>query len=61
MKKHLAEAVRSLRSILTAEDGQGVAEYGLILVLVGIVTVGALTLASGSIHGFLSSAANLLP
>jgi Flp pilus assembly pilin Flp len=61
MKRHLAAAVRALRSVLTAEDGQGIAEYGLMLVLVGTVTVGALILAAGSLQGFLSSAANLLP
>jgi pilus assembly protein Flp/PilA len=42
-----------LRSILSDDRGQGLAEYGLILALVSVLAVGALGTLSGGINGTL--------
>lgn len=39
------------------EEGQGLAEYGLILALIAIVCIGALTLLGGNIAGALNNVA----
>lgn len=46
--------------LMKEEDGQGMAEYGLILALVAIVVIGALTLLGGNLNGILSNVANTL-
>ena len=59
----MAQLVSTLRISLAAlqgEEGQGLAEYSLILVLVAVVAVLALTLVGVSITSFLSSAAKAL-
>lgn len=45
---------------LKREEGQGLAEYALILVLIAIVAIAALTLLGGNISAVLSSIANAL-
>ncbi|OAN47407.1 pilus assembly protein [Chloroflexus islandicus] len=40
-----------LRSFFAKEEGQGLVEYALILVLIAVVVIGALTLLGGSIDG----------
>jgi pilus assembly protein Flp/PilA len=53
-----ARKVRSL--LLRTEDGQGMAEYTLILALVVVVSIAAVTtLGSNTIQGLLNSAATL--
>jgi pilus assembly protein Flp/PilA len=42
------------------EEGQGLVEYALILVLVSIVAIGALKALGGSISGILNTVANTL-
>ncbi len=42
-----------LSSHIKSEEGQGMAEYGLILVLVAVVLIGAFTALSGGISGVL--------
>ena len=42
------------------EDGQGLAEYGLILALIAILCVAALTFLQGKITGVLSTIGNAL-
>jgi pilus assembly protein Flp/PilA len=42
------------------EEGQGLVEYALILVLVSIVAIGALKALGGSITGILNTVANTL-
>ena len=42
------------------EEGQGLAEYALILALVSILAIGALAVISGGINGVLSSIGNTL-
>jgi len=45
---------------LTREEGQGLVEYALILVLVSIVAIGALKALGGSITQILNTVANTL-
>ena len=44
-----------LRSFFAKEDGQGLVEYALILVLIAIVVIGVLTLLGGKVSGVFSS------
>jgi pilus assembly protein Flp/PilA len=44
-----------LRSFFTKEDGQGLVEYALILVLIAIVVIGILTLLGGKVSQVFSS------
>ena len=44
-----------LRSFFTKEDGQGLVEYALILVLIAIVVIGILTLLGGRVSQVFSS------
>jgi Flp pilus assembly pilin Flp len=52
----LALLVKSLVHFVLEEDGQGLAEYALILVIVSIATVSALTFVGDVTIGLLSSA-----
>ncbi|MDB5095106.1 MAG: hypothetical protein JWO85_3207 [Candidatus Eremiobacteraeota bacterium] len=45
----------TLRSIMTDEQGQGLAEYGLILGLVAVLCIGAVLFLSGNIKTVLSN------
>ena len=51
----MAASLKSLKSVLTDESGQGLAEYGLILGLVAILCIAAVLLLSGNIKGVLSN------
>ena len=44
-----------LRSFFAKEDGQGLVEYALILVLIAIVVIGILTLLGGKVSQVFSS------
>jgi len=44
-----------LRSFFAKEDGQGLVEYALILVLIAIVVIGILTLLGGRVSQVFSS------
>ena len=44
-----------LRSFFTKEDGQGLVEYALILVLIAIVVIGILKLLGGKVSQVFSS------
>lgn len=43
-----------LRSFFAKEEGQGLVEYALILVLIAVVVIGALTLLGNNISGLFS-------
>lgn len=43
-----------LTSLLRKEDGQGLAEYALILALIAVLVIGAVTFLGGSIDDILS-------
>jgi pilus assembly protein Flp/PilA len=45
----------TIRTILADDNGQGLAEYGLILGLVAVVCIGSVTFLSGKIQGLLST------
>jgi len=47
--------VTGLFSRIRREDGQGLAEYALILALIAVLAIGALLFLSGAINGILSS------
>jgi pilus assembly protein Flp/PilA len=44
-----------LRSFFSKEDGQGLVEYALILVLIAIVVIGILTLLGGKVSQVFST------
>ena len=44
-----------VRSFFTKEDGQGLVEYALILVLIAIVVIGILTVLGGKVSQVFSS------
>ncbi len=44
-----------LRSFFAKEDGQGLVEYALILVLIAIVVIGILTILGGKVSEVFSS------
>lgn len=48
----------NLLNRLSAEEGQGLAEYGLILALVAVVVVGAVTLLGTNVGNTLTSVAS---
>ncbi|HEY0393916.1 MAG TPA: hypothetical protein VGD01_05430 [Candidatus Elarobacter sp.] len=46
---------KTIRTILADDAGQGLAEYGLILGLVAVLSIAAVTFLSGKIQGLLSN------
>jgi pilus assembly protein Flp/PilA len=51
----MEDTVKSIKSILADESGQGLAEYGLILGLVAVLCIAAVLVLSGSVKGVLNS------
>ncbi len=49
-----------LRSFFAKEEGQGLVEYALILVLIAVVVIGALTLLGGNISALFEDLANTI-
>ncbi len=49
-----------LRSFFAKEEGQGLVEYALILVLIAVVVIGALTLLGGNISALFDSLAGTI-
>jgi pilus assembly protein Flp/PilA len=49
------EVEKMLRSFFAKEEGQGLVEYALILVLIAIVVIGILTLLGGKVSGVFSN------
>jgi pilus assembly protein Flp/PilA len=47
-----------LSSVLRKEDGQGLAEYALILALIAVFVIGAVTFLGGAIGDILSDVGN---
>jgi pilus assembly protein Flp/PilA len=60
----MVEAIQKVQGLwergLKREEGQGLVEYALILVLVSIVAIGALKALGTSITGILNTVANTL-
>lgn len=49
-----------LRSFFVKEEGQGLVEYALILVLIAVVVIGALTVLGQNINGMFESLAGTI-
>jgi len=47
--------------LMREEEGQGMAEYGLILALIAVVVIGALTMLGTELGGIFDSITNVLP
>lgn len=56
--RYLAELVRALRR---REDGQTMAEYGVVLAVITIGAIAAFTALSGGISGAINNVTGLLP
>jgi pilus assembly protein Flp/PilA len=56
----MARIVEKVKALWRREDGQGLVEYALILVLVSVVAVGALTLVGTNINKVLNTLVNQL-
>lgn len=52
---HVKGVNAMLRSFFAKEDGQGLVEYALILVLIAIVVIGILTLLGGKVSSVFST------
>lgn len=52
--------LKVLNALSRDEEGQGLAEYALILALIAVVAIAALTLLGGKVTSVLSSAGNSL-
>ena len=55
---HTAAAAAELRR---REEGQTMAEYGVVLAVITLVVIGAITLLSNRVQGAITSVANILP
>ena len=53
--------LKRLLSLLHREQGQTMAEYGIVLAVVTIAAVGVFTALSGGIQGAVNNVTNLLP
>ena len=56
----MTELLLKLKTFWNREEGQGLVEYALILVLVSIVAIAALTLIGGNVNTVLETVANTL-
>jgi Flp pilus assembly pilin Flp len=61
MREHLAELARALRSALIAEDGQGVVEYAVILMMVAIAALALMTAFGDDVSSLINSVASSFP
>jgi Flp pilus assembly pilin Flp len=48
-------------SLRTREEGQTMAEYGVVLAVIVLAVIAAITLLAGNVSGALESVANILP
>jgi Flp pilus assembly pilin Flp len=48
-------------SLRTREEGQTMAEYGVVLAVITLAVIGAITLLADNVRGALESVANVLP
>jgi pilus assembly protein Flp/PilA len=51
----MADAFKSIKTIIADESGQGLAEYGLILGLIAVLCIVAVTSLGGKIQGVLNN------
>ncbi len=53
--------LNKFKALVVEEEGQGMAEYGLILGLIAVVVIGALTLFGGKIKSLFTNLTNNTP
>jgi pilus assembly protein Flp/PilA len=56
----MREFTQKVKVLRDGEEGQGLVEYALILVLISVVAIGALTAIGGSVNTILQTIANHL-
>ena len=56
----MTEFILKVKALRDGEEGQGMVEYALILVLVSIIAIGALTAIGGNVTNVLQTVANHL-
>ena len=56
----MTKFIQKVKALRDGEEGQGLVEYALILVLISIVAIGALTAIGGSVNTILQTIANHL-
>jgi Flp pilus assembly pilin Flp len=54
-------AVAAADTLRAREEGQTMAEYGVVLAVITIAVIGAITLLSNNVRNALTSVANVLP
>ena len=54
-------AADAAKALQRREDGQTMAEYGVVLAVITIAVIGAITLLSDNVRNALESVANVLP
>ena len=59
-KEEIMQVMQLFRNLIRREEGQGLSEYALILILIAVVAVVAVTLLGNQISGVLNSIANAL-
>jgi len=57
----ITEWFETIRSYLRREEGQTMAEYGVVLAVICVLTVGIFTLLSGGITNAIQSVISVLP
>jgi pilus assembly protein Flp/PilA len=56
----MTEFIQKVKALRDGEEGQGMVEYALILVLVSIIAIGALTAIGANVSAVLQTVANHL-
>ena len=54
-------ATEATQSLKNREEGQTMAEYGVVLAVITLAVIGAITLLSSHVRGAITSVANILP
>ena len=55
------DAADAIESLKKREEGQTMAEYGVVLAVITLLVIGAITLLSTRVKGAITSVANILP
>ncbi|MGE5398741.1 MAG: Flp family type IVb pilin [Chitinophagales bacterium] len=53
--------LKSIKRLVTEEQGQGMAEYGLILALIAVAVIVAVTAIGGRLNGVFATVRDALP
>ena len=58
---NVSELNRNVRDLPEREDGQTMAEYGVVMAVITVASVGVFTALSGGVQGALNKVISLLP